>query len=67
MSTVFFMEKSRTRKKIGRPPIYGRRMIVRREIGLLPKEARLIDSLVRKAGKSFNLWAREILLAAAGQ
>ena len=66
MSTGFFMEKVKTRKKTGRPPLYGKRMIVRREVGLLPREARLIDLLARKAGKSFNVWAREILLAAAG-
>lgn len=59
------MEKIKTKKKMGRPPLYGRRMAVRREVGLLPKEARIIDSVRKKAGKSFNVWAREILLAAA--
>jgi hypothetical protein len=52
-------------KKPGRPPLYGERMTVRREVGLRPKEATRLDSLARKAGKTFNAWAREILLAAA--
>ena len=39
-------------------------MIVRREVGLRPREAELFDSLARESGKSFNRSAREILLAA---
>jgi hypothetical protein len=42
-------------------------MVVRREVGLRPKEARLLDSLAKEAGTTFNAWARKILLAAAGQ
>lgn len=42
-------------------------MTVKRGIGLRPKEASLLDSLAREAGKSFNAWASEILFAAAKQ
>ena len=35
--------------------------------GLRPHEARLMDSRAKAAGKMFNLWAREILLAATEQ
>jgi len=55
------------KKKLGRPPLNGKRMTERREIGLLPREARLLDSMARKANKSFSAWAREIMLAAAEQ
>lgn len=70
MNTVgvngFFGPKKQKRKKRGRPRLKpGERMTERRRVDLRPKEARLLDSLAEKAGKSFNLWAREILLAAA--
>jgi hypothetical protein len=60
--------KNKRRKRRGRPKLKpGERMTVRREVGLRPKEARLLDSLAKEAGKTFNAWAREILLSAAGQ
>ena len=60
--------KNKGRRKRGRPKLRpGERMVVRREVGLRPKEARLLDSLAKEAGKTFNAWAREILLAAAGE
>jgi hypothetical protein len=40
-------------------------MDVRREVSLRPGEVRLLDSLARKAGKTFSSWARATLLAAA--
>jgi hypothetical protein len=63
---AFSDRKNKKRKKIGRPRLpEGEQMTVKRGIGLRPKEAMLLDSLAKGAGKSFNRWAREILLAAA--
>jgi hypothetical protein len=60
-------EKKSKRRKRGRPRLPpGKQMTVRRGIGLRPTEAACLDSLARKAGKSFNVWARDILLTAAG-
>jgi hypothetical protein len=65
---AFSGRKNQRRKKRGRPRLpKGEQMTVKRGIGLRPKEAMLLDSLAQEAGKSFNAWAREILLAAAGQ
>lgn len=62
-----FSDREKTkRKKRGRPRLpKGEQMTVKRGVALRPKEASLLDSLAREAGKSFNAWAREILLAAA--
>ena len=58
--------KKKKRRKIGRPKLRpGERMTVRREVGLRPREAKLLDTLAKDAGKSFNEWAREILLTVA--
>ena len=63
-----FSDGTKKKRKRGRPKLGpGQRMVVRREVGLRPKEAKLLDSLAKQSGKSFNAWAREILLAAAGQ
>ena len=60
-------EKGRRRKR-GRPRLKpGERMSERRMVNLRLWEAQLLDSLAKEAGKSFNVWAREILLTAAGQ
>lgn len=60
--------KKKSRRKRGRPKLRrGERKTVRREVGLRPKEAKLLDSLAKEAGKSFNSWARAILLATAGK
>jgi hypothetical protein len=64
----FSVGKNRRRKKRGRPKLQpGERMTVRREISLRPREVQLMDSLAKEAGKSFSMWAREILLGVAGQ
>ena len=63
----FSDRKNKRQKKRGRPRLpKGEQMTVKRGIGLRPKEAKLLDSLAKEAGKSFNSWARAILLAAAG-
>jgi predicted HicB family RNase H-like nuclease len=62
----YFATEKCKRKKRGRPRLEPEdRMSERRMVNLRSKEARLLDSLAKGAGKSFNLWAREILLAAA--
>jgi hypothetical protein len=64
----FSCPPKKKRKKRGRPRLKsGERLSVRRKLVLRPREARLLDSLAKEAGKSFNLWAREILLAVAGR
>jgi hypothetical protein len=64
----FCVGKNKRRKKPGRPRLQpGERMTVRREISLRPREVRLMDSLAKEVGKSFSMWAREILLTAAEQ
>lgn len=63
----FLGQKKTVRKKRGRPRHKpGERMTERRRVNLRPREARLLDALAKESGKSFNLWAREILLTVAG-
>jgi hypothetical protein len=64
----FSCPPKKKQKKRGRPKLRPEeRVSVRRKLVLRPREAKLLDSLAKKAGKSFNLWAREVLLAAAGE
>jgi predicted HicB family RNase H-like nuclease len=63
---TFYGEKSKKRKKMGRPKIPQKNQRnISRQIALRYSEAIILRSAAKKTGKSFSSWAREILLEAA--
>jgi hypothetical protein len=60
-----FLSKT-TRRKIGRPKLKATdRRSAKMNVSLLADEAKRLDAIASREGKTFSTWAREILLTAA--
>src|SRR5437660_807616 len=55
----------KVRKKMGRPKLKPEQLRdVSRQVAFRTDEARMVDAMARKSGKTFSAWARAVLLSA---